>query len=587
MDITFDNAALRKDDGEPVPRLRIIGTVYHIERRESYYRVAFRDLDGKRRVLDIGREQFQRPSTIVSLLLKRHADLPEDKSKAEGLVRRAVKERGDRNIRMTSRSGWRGSSFVYPTRTFGPLAHRLVHEGVGGIDPALGLSRGTLRAWREGLRKPCEYSDFLIFALSVPAAGPLLAPIEQHEGAIFHLHGTEPEGIERGEYKTKSTSGKTTALCAAASTMGRCRKNDLVSFAMTERGAEELFAGHNHLMLCIDEEGRAVSAGGRRIDPKVLPYIVTSGRGIRRSQKAAEHLDLPDWTWCLLALSSGENPLDSPGGTVRTEGAQVRQPSIPVPPGRKGGIFNRVKKGPSAAMATVCRGLARQIETTINQNYGVLMPAYLSRLVLERRRIARGAQKIVERFVKQVGADIDPWETRFATAFGIVLAGALALVHFGLAPWTRARAWTAITEVYRRARSASVSIKDSADTLVRKLGGLLAEKKRLALIEKGASAPPEKAGQLWGVIRTTRKHGRVLAVDLDHLRSLVTVPAILGTVLRTLVREGIVLPGRKGIPTRQVMITGLTGKVRPRYVLFVERALVERAGIAAAAPEKR
>jgi hypothetical protein len=44
----------------------------------------------------------------------------------------------------------------------------------------------------------------------------------------------------------------------AASTIGRCRKNDLVTFAASTRGVEDYCAAHSGLGAFFDEEGRAL-----------------------------------------------------------------------------------------------------------------------------------------------------------------------------------------------------------------------------------------------------------------------------------------------------------------------------------------
>ena len=51
--------------------LTIFGTEFHVERRKSYYKAQFIDLDGKRQVILIGRELFTYPSKVVAQLLER------------------------------------------------------------------------------------------------------------------------------------------------------------------------------------------------------------------------------------------------------------------------------------------------------------------------------------------------------------------------------------------------------------------------------------------------------------------------------------------------------------------------------------
>ena len=131
------------------------------------------------------------------------------------------------------------------------------------------------------------------------------------------------------------------------------------------------------------------------------------------------------------------------------------------------------------------------------------------------------------------------------------------------------------------------SIQNAADALIVRLDELLVQGKRFVLLEKAQAIPPRKAELLWGVIRIWPRHGRIVAVHLNRIRHLIGPAVDLRSVLRRLMRQEIVLPGIDGTLTRQVMIQGLTNSARRRCVIFVEKALVERAGILAATPPDR
>ena len=213
-----------------------------------------------------------------------------------------------------SRTGRDGTAnlFVYLTETFGDLAGELHHEGASDIDPALGLRQRH----RQGLarrieRCPCRYSDFLLFALSVPASGPLLDLIGEDEGSNLSLQPQNPPVSGSSEGMTRSSSGKTLAARAGMSEIGRCRKSDLVTFAATRRAVEDYCFADNDLAALFDEEGRALSTG-HGLKASELPYLVTGGVGTLRSTKATQDRDLENLRWSLPALSSGEIALDDP-----------------------------------------------------------------------------------------------------------------------------------------------------------------------------------------------------------------------------------------------------------------------------------
>ena len=553
--------------------LAIVATEFHMERRESYYKVQFRDVEGKTRTILIGRELFTTPSKVVAELLKANADLPDNPKDAVEMVKQAVATRSNRTGQITSRTGWHDTSFVYPGETFGPLAGKLKHDGASDIDPALGLKHGSLQVWKEGLKNPCRYSDYLIFAVSVAFSGPLFDLAGEQEGIVFHYQ-PENSAPENKETKTKSSSGKTLAARAAVSTIGRPQKTDLVSFAVTQRASEDYCFSHNNLVGVLDEEGRALSGTGKHIRPSQLPYQLTSGRGTLRSKKAIQDSDLQNLTWMLPVISTGEKPLDDPKNQpARMEGAQVRMAPISVPPGGDGGIFNRLH-GSRDEIVKLAHPLARQVEQTLTENYGVAMPAYLSKVVPARSTLAPRVRRIMDKFVEKVGANTDPWERRFAGKFGIVLAAAIFSAEFGLAPWRKERAFPAIRAIYQCSRAASASVSEATDALIGKLRTALTAG-HFPQLEKGQTMKPEDAGQAWGVSRTLPKHGPALIITLSRLQGLISPRAISSAVVAELANRDILIKASDDKPTRQAMILGLNGSKRRRYIALQLGALME------------
>ena len=347
-----------------------------------------------------------------------------------------------------------------------------------------------------------------------------------------------------------------------------------MTFAATDRAVEDYCYAHNHLLGVFDEEGRGLSTVNN-VKQAALPYLVTSGVGKLRSKKAMQDADLQNLRWALQVLSTGENPLDDPTKQARRpEGAQVRMIPIPVPPGGK------------EESSTVSRALTRQgVESAGNlqavsrrqseSNFGVIMPEYLQKLVPERPKLGSRVRKLTDTFVEKMHAEQDPWERRFAEKFGIVFAAAILLSEFGVAPWTKRRARIAITAIYKRARGASASADEAADALVRKLRKLVKKGKRFPKIKKGQALPPAKASSAWGAIVSQPDVGRVVACPHSRVESLVNPSAITQAVLRKLSSRGLVKKESNGKLTRQVMIKGITGKKRPRYVCFSHKKMMQ------------
>ena len=221
--------------------LRITATVINIDRGQHFYDVSFTDVEGQTRNIRLSRDKFHKPEQVVADLMRAGAALSDELKIACQQVKAALSSKSPRSYRVTSQPGWHeGDSVVYPGRTFGKLEGKLLYEPADERDQALGLQAGPPDDWREGLRPPCEASDFLILTISHKAASPLLEIIGQEEGMLLHLHGANI--ASRGEDKARSSSGKTLATRVAASTTGRCRKNDLPDI-------RDHRAGHRGLLL--------------------------------------------------------------------------------------------------------------------------------------------------------------------------------------------------------------------------------------------------------------------------------------------------------------------------------------------------
>jgi hypothetical protein len=548
--------------------IRITASVFHIDIAESFYEVQFPTLGGEVKTLRVARELFRIPTKVADALVKAGADLADPVQAVKSAIEALLLNKPPHS-ESTRRTGWQdGSSFVYPTETFGRLAGQQLYDGLNQINPTLGVANGLLLAWKDGLREPCKFSDYLVFTASVGPASCLLDIIGQDEGALFHLHGTNPTKNANGE-KTKSTSGKTMATRTGVSVVGGCKKNDLFSFDITPRAVEDFCCSHNHLVVALDEEGRSSDvAGTSSAKPAFLPYLIAGGRGKVRSNKATQDPNLKNASWALLALSTGEDPLDGPSAIQRPEGAQVRMIGIPVPPGKKGGIFNRFGAAPNQR-SKKCKELARQVEQTIAENYGVAMPEYLRMLVPKRPSLVARVRRIIDNFVKKMRADTDPWERRFAEKFGIVLAGAILMSEFGIGPWTKQRARKAIATLYRKARSAIVSVKDATDAFLKRLRELVKAGKRFPLIKKGESY---NEADTWGLTRKMPDGSRAVLIPSLRFDRLVKPSAAAKAVLAELEKRGILIKSADGKPTRQMKIEG--SKKRRRYVCLNRKALL-------------
>ncbi|HRN99586.1 MAG TPA: hypothetical protein PLA69_09815, partial [Flavobacterium sp.] len=264
--------------------------------------------------------------------------------------------------------------------------------------------------------------------------------------------------------------------------------------------------------------------------------------------------------------STGENPLDGRANSQREEGKQVRMIGIPVPAGIEGGIFNRIPNS-SGKRAPIAARAAESIEATIAKNHGVAFPRFIKRLVLERKYSRALIERTVAEFITKVGANSDAWNRRFATKFGIVLASALLAVEFGVVPWSAKRAWVAVQEIYKRARTVVMSDAEMEATFVATIRALLNDEGRLPFLKKGEVLSKSYRSRFVGVIRDHKEIGKVALIRRSRLDGLVMPGLIKTEMLQRLADRGLVVTSKDNKLTRQMMIKGLTDK-KYRYVCF-------------------
>ncbi|WP_237480624.1 DUF927 domain-containing protein [Lichenibacterium dinghuense] len=405
-----------------LPRVDVSALIHDLDLDVYALELRFAKLDGDIGTITFPRSLSATPHEIVRQLLDAGALLPNDRKTATELVQASLTTEAPDTRETTRRGGWHGPSFVTPSRTYGPASGRLQFVGTPAADPGIGLRSGSFEGWREGMREPCSASSFLTFGLGIGFAGPLLDPLGEDEGAVFNFFGY-------------SSGGKTLVARCLHSQAGRARSSDLATYGITLRGAEELCFARNDGAVVFDEESRANgSVEKRRESIRTLAFMVPSGRGTIRSERVGRKHDLPNLTWRVFGLSSGEKPLEEPGAR-RVAGEQVRHVDIKIPDTSRGGIFDLIE-GENEERGREGARLAGLVEATLAAHYGLARGRYLRRLTAERASLGPEITQIVEEFIAAVGADTQAWERRLARKFGIVMAGATLAAQWQVAPFT-------------------------------------------------------------------------------------------------------------------------------------------------------
>ena len=531
--------------------VRCTRLVHDIDQNTYGLELRFACADGSRGVLTIPGRDRAKPHEVYLKLLDHGANLPSDPKVARALVAKVLRTTPTKVRRVTKRGGWHGRAFVGATWTVGgdASAPRLVIESSSRT--SIYARSGGIRAWRNGLRRPCRASSYLAAGIGIGFAAPTMELIGEEEGAAFNLFGA-------------SSTGKSLVARACQSVFARARKNDLATHDLSDPGRDDLCFERNDGVVILDEEGRLKgSPAQQRAHLKAFAYAIAGGVGRKRANLAQS--SLPDLTWVCLGLTTAEVPLEDDDARQRNGGERLRHIDIPVPKLEQGGIFDRLsgeRVGKRAATA------ARQVERTIAANFGLALRQYVRWLAADPEGAERRAREIVDGFVAERGAVGDPWEARFARKFGIVLAGMILASEAGVAPWREKQARRAVARVYRAARGAIVTVGENADEVVGLLRGGLSEG-RFPDDAKVLGLPTFAPEGAWGVCRRHKRLGDVVAVDPAQFARLAGSEARATVVLDRLLTAGTAVRNPDGKRRFQLH----HGKVRRRWVLLRRPAL--------------
>jgi putative DNA primase/helicase len=107
--------------------------------------------------------------------------------------------------------------------------------------------------------------------------------------------------VEPGGFQLfgNSTKGKTTCLIAASSVAGPGIRSELLNWDITDAGLEEVAAGHNDSLLCLDEVGQIRTDAPTSVAKKLRTHAfkLAGGRGRLRSSLWGQKLGARELRW--------------------------------------------------------------------------------------------------------------------------------------------------------------------------------------------------------------------------------------------------------------------------------------------------
>lgn len=369
------------------------------------------DGDGVRHQWAMPLELLEGDGTDVRKELARQGVRTGNTRAARELLAAYLKEwPADNRARCVERLGWHGPVYSTPAEAIGDAGELVVFQNAHAIEPALTVA-GTADAWRDSVAVLAAGNTRLVFAVSVAFAGALAGIVGEDSGG-FHLRG-------------KSSSGKSTALKAAASVWGDPAAYVRV-WRATANGLEGLAALHNDGVLILDELSQC--------DPREAgeaAYLLANGQG--KARAARNGTARASQRWRLLFLSAGEESLSSlmaRAGKKANAGQEIRLADFDADAGAGMGAFEQLH-GQAAPAA-----LALAIKDATARYHGAVGLAWLRHIVRDRARLADFITDGIRQFVAEavpVGAagQVERVARRFAL---VAVAGELAS-HYGLTGW--------------------------------------------------------------------------------------------------------------------------------------------------------
>lgn len=248
---------------------------------------------------------------------------------------------------MSLHEGWANTDFVFVP------SGREVERILSGY-----RQEGTLEGWAKAAKIVSEY-PLALAGLYVSMLPPLL----QILGADNFVW----------EWSGKSSVGKTTALSLAASVWGQPRLNlepsIVSSWRVTDVYIERVLATLGDLPMYLDDTRTASIKMKNGIDPVQVVYDVvsgtTKGRGTINGTEAKR-------AWRTILMSTGEEPIT--GDTTKL------------------GVFARtwaIFGQPWGRTSPETAAMVLQIESLVSENYGLLGPLWIQRIMEKRASWAR------------------------------------------------------------------------------------------------------------------------------------------------------------------------------------------------------
>lgn len=332
----------------------------------------------------------------------------------ELLTRYLTNSQPTRTLTGVPRTGWHHGTFVLPDKVLAnseAQAQSIILQTPHSRNQY--RQAGTLDEWRNTIGLWSGGNSRLLFALCASLTGPLLGLLNQESGG-FNWTGA-------------SSTGKTTALYAAASVWGKGSSSDgfILPWRSTDNGLEAQAVLHSDTVLCLDELSQA---SARTVNEAA--YMLGNSQGKARATRTGGNRDPK--TWRLTYLSTGEQGLAEKiaevGGTVKA-GQAVRLLDIPADAGAGLGLFENLH-GLASAQA-----FADGIKQAATTYYGHAGMAFINDLIKHAAIVPGFGKAILSSLAEKLsGSSADGQVKRAAMRFALCEVAGRGAVAAGILP---------------------------------------------------------------------------------------------------------------------------------------------------------
>ena len=382
---------------------------------------------------------------VLNALRAQNAVLPKGTDAAAKVVKAAIDAEPQEYRLHAARSGWQEHAYVLgdrviqiaPTalRTFPPM-------WTAGITFAENKVAGTVATWNVKVAKLAGASTAMITMISAGLTAPLLRLVER-PSFLINVFGD-------------SKIGKSTALVAAASTIGIGSEMDLPNWNATPAGLLQLARLFCDSILPMNELGAMKAKKGElRTRIAEITYAFAEGRDTLRHSGSKYATERGSAKFYGILVSTAEQSLhgQSIGSGGRAEGEVARAHDVPAVPEGATSIFD--------LDATISSEDAKlrlvEIRKACEANHGAAIEAHVRHIAkIPRDKLRERVNETVTAFVETL--DLPATDLPLAHAaenFGLLLVGGMIAIESGVVPWSEKRLRRAIRTAFNGFRKAT------------------------------------------------------------------------------------------------------------------------------------